>query len=248
MNTQERLDSLKSQFREVFYSTAQHYNRYEVFSDFIFCMAAAYRNSIKFTESTEFEYLQIIKKYSRADVEKLTELFGLLILISDVCPPKDHLGELYMEFNLFNYHRGQHFTPCQVSLMMAKMQMSDLKQKIAINNYVSISDAACGAGSTLLACVAHALDSNINPQKHFFIEGRDIDRLAALMCYVQLCIWHIPSRIIVGDTLRNEVLEMWYTPSYYLGAWQLRLKDEPKKLAAKIDNKINFVLVGDTYN
>ncbi|EHU3033156.1 TPA: N-6 DNA methylase [Acinetobacter baumannii] len=247
MNTQKRLDSLKSQFREVFYSTAQHYNRYEVFSDFIFCIAAAYRNSIKFTESTEFEYLQIIKKYSRSDVEKLTELFGLLILISDVCPPKDHLGELYMEFNLFNYHRGQHFTPSQVSLMMARMLMPDLKQKIAMNNFVSISDPACGAGSTLLACIAHALNCNINPQKQFFIEGRDIDRLAALMCYVQLCIWHIPSRIIVGDTLKNEVIESWYTPSYYLGAWQWRLNDEPKKIPVQEPNQINFVLVGDTY-
>ncbi len=38
----------------------------------------------------------------------------------------------------------------------------------------------------------------------------DIDRLTALMAYVQLSLWNVPAEIVVGNTLSLEVREVWH--------------------------------------
>jgi hypothetical protein len=43
------------------------------------------------------------------------------------------------------------------------------------------------------------------------MEGTDIDRLVALMCYVQLSLWNVPGRVFVGDSLTLKMREMWIT-------------------------------------
>jgi len=52
-----------------------------------------------------------------------------------------------------------------------------------------------------------------------WVQAWDIDRTAALMCYLQLSLWHIPAEIIVGNTLSLEVREVFYTPAHYMGNW-----------------------------
>ena len=52
---------------------------------------------------------------------------------------------------------------------------------------------------------------------------QDIDRTAALMCYLQLALWHIPAVVVVGNTLALEKREVFYTPAHYLGRWHDRL-------------------------
>jgi len=46
------------------------------------------------------------------------------------------------------------------------------------------------------------------------------------MCYVQLSLWHVPAEIIIGDTLSLKFREVYYTPSYYLGRWDVKLKTQ----------------------
>lgn len=52
---------------------------------------------------------------------------------------------------------------------------------------------------------------------------RDVDRLATLMCYVQLSLLHIPAAVIVGNSLALEVQEVFYTPAHYPHRWDDRL-------------------------
>jgi len=55
------------------------------------------------------------------------------------------------------------------------------------------------------------------------VQATDIDRTTALMCYIQLSLWGVPAQVIVGNTLTNEVREVFYTPVYYINQWDRRL-------------------------
>lgn len=238
-------DDLKAEFKSIFMSIAPHKHRYSVFSDFIFCMAAAYRNSLKFSEAIEAEYLKTINSYKRDDIEKICKLFSITVLIANEGTPADHLGYFYAEMNFTSTHKGQFFTPDDLSYLMIQLQLPNIENHIKTNGYATISDPACGAGSTFLACIRYCMSNGVNPQKSLFIHGQDIDRVVALMCYVQLCIWHIPCEICIGDTLKNEKREIWHSPAYHLGRWENRLRFDREKPAE--DSSVNFILIGDTY-
>ena len=75
----------------------------------------------------------------------------------------------------------------------------------------------------MLAKVKCVIDGGFNPAKHLYMEGTDIDRLVALMCYVQLSLWNVPGRVFVGDSLTLKMREMWITPAYVHGAWYRKL-------------------------
>lgn len=239
---------LKAEFKSIFMTVSPHKNRFSVFSDFVFCMAASYRNSIYFSQTIENEYLKCINQYERKDIDKICKLFSLTVLIANAGSPADHLGAFYAEMNFTSAYSGQFFTPDDLSYLMVQLQLPNLKQHIELNSYATISDPACGAGSTFLACIRHSLNNNINPQEKLFFHGQDIDRIVALMCYVQLCIWHIPCEICIGDTLRNETREVWHSPAYHLGFWSNRLgNDRTIKESEILPKDVNFILVGKAY-
>ncbi|MDC9715047.1 MAG: hypothetical protein PSN36_04415 [Gammaproteobacteria bacterium] len=62
-----------------------------------------------------------------------------------------------------------------------------------------------------------------NPADKLWVQCTDIDRLAALMCYVQLSLWHVPAQVVVGNSLTLETREVFYTPAHYMGSWDMRL-------------------------
>ena len=45
-----------------------------------------------------------------------------------------------------------------------------------------------------------------------------------MMCYIQLSLWNIPAEVIVGNSLTLEFREVFYTPSYYLFGWEMKLR------------------------
>ncbi len=55
------------------------------------------------------------------------------------------------------------------------------------------------------------------------------------MCFIQLTLWNIPAVVVVGDTLANEEREVFYTPSHYLGFWDVRLKRDSRLRAAELE-------------
>lgn len=228
-NTKE-IEDLKNKFHNTFNSIDRSKNRFEIFKDFITCFACCMRNSIGkpgmayFSESVEQEYFSILNKYSQDDFKKFPEMLSTIVLLSDAYnAPHDVLGDLYMSMEFGSKHNGQFFTPSEISNLMAEINDSKMENLIKEKGYITVNDPACGAGSTLLAKVKKVLEKGFNPINHLYVEGTDIDRLVALMCYVQLCLWNVPAKIYVGDSLTLNLREVWMTPSYVLGCWNFKL-------------------------
>lgn len=215
----------KQTFISLFNSIARHKHRYTVFSDFVFMSAVAIHNAICKSEALEKEYLEIVARYSKTEVDKFCELLGNFIVLMDA-EPRDILGGLCMDLELGNLNNGQFFTPHEISLLLAKIVYgSELKQlENSTLPFIQLSEPACGAGGMVLAFAGEMIRNKINPAEKLFAQCIDIDRITAFMCYFQLSLWHIPAQIIIGNTLTMEWREIYYTPAYYLENWDIRLR------------------------
>ena len=108
---------------------------------------------------------------------------------------------------------------CNAEFVCEKLIWND---QLEMKGYLSVYDSACGTG-TMLITFAHMLQKKgINPQTNALFVGQDVDRISALMCYIQLAILGLPAYVIVGDTLsspgRIPGNEVWYTPEYIVNA------------------------------
>jgi type I restriction-modification system DNA methylase subunit len=213
----------KTSFIKTFNSIALHKHRYEVFADFTRMSAISLHNAIVKDEALEKEYLEIVGRYKKEDVDKICELLANLVVLLEV-EPTDVLGELYAELELSSEHTGQFFTPSPVADLMAKLtsgaDISALKDKA----FITLSEPACGAGGMVLAFVKEMLAHGYNPAEKLWVQCVDIDRVMALMCYVQLSLWNVPALVIVGNSLSMEYREFFYTPAHYLFGWTEKLR------------------------
>jgi type I restriction-modification system DNA methylase subunit len=217
-------EQLRARFLKQFNALAQHRRRYEVFRDFVTLSAISLNNVMEpdaeRKATLEAEYTGIIRPYSHEEAQGFAELLGLVIELLEPTP-QDVLGDLYMELDLGNERTGQFFTPNSISQFMARLNIVEPPPG---QNFVRVCEPACGAGGMVLAIAQVLIEKGKNPAKAMWAQCQDIDRTAALMCYVQLSLWNVPGLVIVGDTLSNEVRECFYTPAHHLGAWELRLK------------------------
>ena len=62
-------------------------------------------------------------------------------------------------------------------------------------------------------------EEDFNPQQQMWAQARDLDFTAALMCYIQMTLLHIPGEVIIGNTLKDEVNYHLYTPAHIMGNW-----------------------------
>jgi hypothetical protein len=225
----------KQTFISLFNSIAYHKHRYSVFTDFVTMSAIALHNAVNKNQTLEDEYLQIVARYSKEEVNRLCELFANFIILMEP-EPTDILGNLYMELELGNLNNAQFFTPHELSLLMAKMTYGEVLDNMAKSNkpFITLSEPACGAGGMVLAFANEMLKKDINPAEKLYVQCIDIDRLAGLMCYLQLSLWHIPAEVIIGNTITLNFREVYYTPSYYLGDWDTRLR--MRRFAESVSN------------
>lgn len=208
-------------FIKTFDSIAKQNHRYSVFSDFVTISAIFLHNAVHKLDHLEAEYMEIINKYSKEEALLFSKLLGIVIdLLED--EPKDVLGELYMELNLGNAKTGQFFTPNSVSELMAKISYDDDLKELK-KPFITLSEPACGAGGMVLAFTKVMLSHNHNPAERLWVQCIDIDRIAALICYIQLSLWNIPAQVYVGNTLTLEFRERFFTPAHYLNGWHEKL-------------------------
>lgn len=212
----------KQGFVTLFNSIARHKHRYSVFSDFVIMCAIALHNAISMNKDLENEYLEIVSRYSKEEVNAFCELYAILVNLLEP-EPCDVLGTLYTELELTSANNSQFFTPHEVSILLAKITYGEVLDKLE-KPFITLSEPACGAGGMVLAFVSEMLKKGFNPAEKLFVNCIDIDRVAGLMCYVQLSLWHVPAEIIIGDTLSLKFREVYYTPSYYLGRWETKLR------------------------
>ena len=103
-------------------------------------------------------------------------------------PDQDFLGEMFMGLNLGNHWKGQFFTPYNICRMMSEITVTDLEARIEKNGWVGIHDPCCGAGALLIAARNTMVRNKLGPAVALYV-AQDIDRTAALMCYLQLSLF-----------------------------------------------------------
>ena len=114
---------------------------------------------------------------------------------------------------------------------MAQIALMDANEEIASKGYVSICDCACGAGAMLIAGANVLRANKINYQRQALFVAQDIDRIAGLMCYIQLSLLGCPGYVVIGDSITNPVVgeplmplempvqELWCTPMFFSPDW-----------------------------
>ncbi len=216
----------KKEFISLFEETARYHHRFKVFCDFVTISAISLRNSCSFSKALEDEYHLIMKSYEPKDQERLCKLLAITVQGLELAP-EDFLGDIFMSLEFGDARRGQFYTPQNVSKMMAEMQFSHLDELLKEKPFVTVSEPACGAGGMILPIVDILLRAGHSPAETIWVQAIDVDRTAALMCYIQLSLWAIPAQVIVGNCLTLEVREVWHTPMHYLKGWKSRLEREP---------------------
>lgn len=210
-------------FLKTFRDIARHKHRYDVFRDFVTLAACSLHNALHKEEGREEEYLRIIGGYDKRDQEAFPKLLAQLVqLLED--EPRDVLGPLYMELEIASKDQGQFFTPPELSELMANMVFGTELDKLESQPFITAAEPACGAGGMVLALVKVMLSKGYNPADRLWVQCIDVDRMAALMCFIQLTLWNVPAEVIVGNTLSWEIREVWYTPAHHLRLWEGRLK------------------------
>lgn len=231
-------------FISIFNTLAQHRRRYVVFSDFVEMTALALQNGCKpFIHEARYhqlenQFLALRGKYSDEDYSKIRDLFHCLIDLLSF-EPTDVLGQLYMLLELGNSNTGQFFTPNELSTLMARLTWGDAFDD-PTRPYLTFSDPACGAGSTLIAALNVGLERGKNPLHTMWMYGQDIDRSAAMMCYIQLTLLGVPACVAVGDTLSAAPpSECFYTLMHYLGRWGPRLNRDFQQQQEAANDPLN---------
>ena len=232
----------EKEFLELFRSLCQTRSSWEVWADFVTMTACAIANSTEvdpaIRERRESEYEACVKRMGGVDVS--AQMLAIVVEALERNPEQDFLGNLFMQLNLGNHWKGQFFTPYTICKAMAALSSGpDLEKKIRDKGWVSVNDCACGAGATLIAMANHLTEQGINYQQTALFVAQDVDRIAALMCYIQLSLLGCAGYVVVANSLTNPLTgastllpniqqgqEAWFTPMFCHPVWQLRQLDE----------------------
>ena len=131
-----------------------------------------------------------------------------------------------MQLNLGNARTGQFFTPYHISQMMAEITFIDCKDNIEDKEIITLSEPCCGSGGMVIAYAETMKKYDINFQEKLFVEAIDIDEMCFKMAYLQLSLYGIPARVLLGDTIAYKFSKMLYTPMYFINGFSWKLKEK----------------------
>lgn len=243
----------KKKFIDNFNQLCNRHSSWQVWQDFVNMSACAIANAVDrrtdVWKTREDSYMETVKRYSKEELELISELLSVTTLALEENQEQDFLGELYMQFNLENKWHGQFFTPWHVAELMAKILVSDdLKEKITSDGYISVNDPCCGAGCMLIAFANICKDElDVNYQKDVLFVGQDIDPVVAKMCYIQISLLGCPGYVVIGNSLTEPIggidtipivtddNDIWYTPLWFTGFWPFRSSKETPVKHSEID-------------
>lgn len=207
---------------------AFRYSKWQVWNDFLSLSAISMANVIPTPEREEREekYHAILSSYREEEREIFPQMLHLVVLALSDDPEQDFLGSLYHHLGLHQQQKGQFFTPYHICEFMSELQFTGNEETEIFEGkgYISVNDPACGAGAMLIAFANVARKQGINYQKHVLFVAQDIDRTAAMMCYIQMSLLGCPAIVVIGDSLAkpfpNPDNEVWYTLFYHLNHWR----------------------------
>ena len=186
---------------------AGRYSAYEIFTDWIRCLALAIEQATSLRRDEEWrnreqEYTDTIKKYSDEERTKIAKMTAYLIdTLED--GPDDVLGDVYMKADMGSKAAGQFFTPFHVSVLTAKIGLMEQIEayKAGEIEKIEINEPACGGGAMILAAAKVLQESGVNYQNAMEVVAQDLDWKGVYMCYVQLSLLGISAICVQGDTL-----------------------------------------------
>ena len=210
-----------------------------VFKDFLALSTYAIMQPFYRSPDIEQKYMNIISKYNKEQANDFSQMLALLVTVLEE-KYQDFLGQVYMQLNISNKASGQFFTPYHVSKLMAEITYIDNQNDIKNQEIVTLSEPCCGSGGIIIAYAEIMKKYGINFQQNLFVEAIDIDELCFQMAYLQLSLYGIPARVMLGDTLAYEFSQIIYTPMYFINGFSWRLK-EYKKTQTNIQKVIKQI-------
>ena len=229
----------QKRFGRLFSSLCGMHSAWEVWADFVTLSAVALSNSFDrqgpVHDEREKEYLRIIHRYGQEERETFPKLLAVVTEALERDPEQDLLGEMFSGLELNSHWKGQFFTPYHLCRFIAKATLGDVETKTDRRGWTGISDPCCGAGALLIAARNELVDRGVPSTAALFV-AQDIDRTAALMCYIQLALLGCAGYVVVGNSLVDPVAghqltpatapkqEVWYLPMFYHWTWQERIR------------------------
>ncbi len=240
------LKDSQSDFTKLFSELCRTKSAWEAWADFVSMSALAISNAFDQEgpahDEREPAYINPIKRYSKAEQEVFPKLFAVMVEALEHNPDQDFLGEMFMGLNLGDHWKGQFFTPYNVCRMMSEITITDLEDRIEKKGWVGIHDPCCGAGALLIAARNTMVRNKKGPREALYV-AQDVDRTAALMCYVQLSLLGCAGYVVVGNSITAPLAgtspllispspehEIWLMPAFYDEVWCARIQWERLKL------------------
>lgn len=196
-----------------------------VFDDFTEIFALTFRNAVDLNGRAEREeqYLRTARQYTREQLARFAEAFGLVTLEMEESP-SDVLGRLYMHLELGNSHLGQFFSPFDIATLLAGMNADSLTRQVEERGFAEAYEPACGASAFMVATAMEMRRLGLNPQTQLHVTAEDVSAQAVHMAYIHLSLLHVPAVIYRRNTLTMETFDAWYTPAHILGGWSRKLR------------------------
>ena len=219
-----RGEEISKQIIELFDGLRYKHAIWDVFSDFCALSALSISNSVDKRKSQweprEQEYLRVVGKYERKEVDLFPKIFGLLADALEYYGPKDVLGDIFQQLEITNKNTGQFFTPQHISDLMGELQFTpDLGEVISKQGYVTLHEPAVGGGSLVFGFCKAMAKAGFNYQRQLHVTAIDLDLRCAQMAYIQMTLLGIPGVVYHGNTLSLEMYSSWCTPLHILHGW-----------------------------
>ena len=186
------------------------YHPHNIFQDWVEMTGISISNQVYYNEQLEQEYLNIAKKYTNEQIVKFSEMSAHLVYLFEE-KISDYLGEIYMKLDAGSSRTGQFFTPFHICEMMASISLQNYN-----GEYVILNEPSCGGSGNILGIAKVMKEKGYNYQDLINVVAQDLDYKCVWMSYVQLSIAGINAKVIQGNTLKDEVNQVLYTPMYVL--------------------------------
>ena len=238
-------------FLKAFRSLTDRHEAWHVWNDFITLEACSIAMNCERVDKARADQRMkwasaSAERYDDRELDRIAELAEITAGALQKNPGQDFLGQLYMSLDFGDTWRGQFFTPWNIAYMMAMMTVGQEEDIIAQRGFASVLDLCCGAGCMLLASAAayHAQFKERNYREDLLFVGQDLDRVVALMCYIQLSVLGCAGYVAIGNSITNPIGgtdlfptiggsgELWYTPMWYSPVRELRRRKGTTTLAA----------------
>jgi hypothetical protein len=210
-----------------------HYEPQRVFFDFVEMSAIALSKlDTRQAAAREERYLSIINQYKTLEERQtFPKMLGELVIALEKTD-EDVLGPISASLGMCSYRKGQFWTPWTVSYMMAKIAVCGgpdegplgKEELQSEGGFVTMADPCCGPGGMPMAFARAFKEEGHNPQQQLHITAVDISPYSVHMTYCQLALMGLPAIVYLGDSLRNEFTEEWFTPIHILGGFSRRLR------------------------